>query len=46
MEKNVMQLLEIERKVNAKVKEAQDEKSKLLMSVKKQADIQVNAYQQ
>ena len=39
-----MRLLEAEKEVNAKVHKAQQEKNALLMSIKKEADIQVEAY--
>ena len=44
MEKNVMQLLQVEQEVNAKVKDAQEKRNKLLMSVRKEAEISINHY--
>ena len=44
MEENVMKLLNAEKEVNMKVNAAQQKKNALLMSIKKEADIQVEAY--
>ena len=44
MEDNVMKLLAAEKKVNTMVNKAQADKNSLLMSIKKEADIQVEAY--
>ena len=44
MEDNVMKLLTAEKQVNIMVNKAQAEKNALLMSIKKEADIQVEAY--
>ena len=44
MEDNVMKLLQAEKEVNLKVNVAQQAKAQLIMSIKKEADIQVEAY--